>query len=59
MNKQSEYYDKFEWALTEKAKAALEIMIASGIDKDLALFMLEQKWLDKDIYEIPDKDEVK
>ena len=53
----SEHFDPLKWALTDKAKDALDMMIISlKIDPDLALFMLEQKWPEKDIYLIvPDK----
>lgn len=50
----SQYYDKFKWAFTEKALSALDMMTrVAGIDKDLAVFMLEQKWTEAEIYHIP------
>ena len=49
----SEYYDKFKDYLTDKAKECLDMMIKCDIDPDLALFMLEQKWPDTEIYTIP------
>ena len=53
MNKKlrSDYYDSMKWAFTEKAAFALKDMIAIGIDPDLALYMLEDKWTEADIYD--------
>lgn len=47
----SEYYEKMKWCLTEKAAFALNDMINTGLDPDLALFMLEEKWTEADIYD--------
>lgn len=50
----SQYFKSFKWAFTEKALAALDMMTrVAGIDPDLAVFMLEQKWSEAEIYCIP------
>ncbi len=47
----SDYYDQMKWCFTEKAAFALTDMIKTGLDPDLALFMLEEKWSEADIYD--------
>jgi len=49
--------DKLLWALTEKAQGAVALMQARGMDRDLAVAVLEQIWPEGEIYELPSDDE--
>lgn len=48
----SEYYEKMKWMITDKANFTLDKMInVAGMDPDLALYVLEEKWNEEEIYD--------
>lgn len=49
--------DKYDVYLTDYAKLAIDIMTAKGVDKDLAIAILEMAWPDDMLYSISDYDE--
>lgn len=49
--------EPLEGYLTPKAKVQLEALLASGLDKDLAMALLEANLTDKDIYELDEIEE--
>jgi hypothetical protein len=49
--------DKILCYLTQAADQAVQELIAVGLDRDLALAVLEQLWPEDAIYEIPGQDD--
>jgi hypothetical protein len=44
--------DKYLWALTPEAERAVKEMVAAGVDRDLAIGVLEQLWSEQEIWEL-------
>ena len=49
--------DKILCYLTADAHRAIDMMVGVGLDRDLALSVLEQIWDENDIYELPAREE--
>lgn len=47
--------DKYLWALTAAAEVAVIQMVSIGLDRDLAVGVLEQLWPEEDIWELDDE----
>lgn len=40
--------------LTPEAQKAVQLMVDAGLDRDLAVGVLEQLWKDSEIFELPE-----
>ncbi len=55
MNSKPGPYDKYLWALTDAARGHVVDLIQAGMDKDLAITVLEQLLPEDEIYELDDE----
>jgi hypothetical protein len=49
--------EEFHWALTPSALLVLDDLESLGIDRDLALLMLEKCWPESKVYHLPEGEE--
>jgi len=50
--------EKIAWALTPEAASCLNDLVTLGVDRDLALFMLERVLPETSLYALPDAEDV-
>lgn len=47
---------KYDWALSDDAKKAIDVLVANGFDRDLALACLEKMLPEEKIYTLQDEE---